>query len=220
MSLSGFARVPRAASFLRTARIQFCWRRTRSKSPPASVLRCRTYCRASSPPIVWQPAFTVPILSLTVFGTQIRTPPRASVICLKPVKSMTTTWSIRTPVRASMVCTMSVGPPKLNAALTLFLPWPGISTQLSRGIEVTEAVFRSAVRCRTMIASVRWAPAFQSAGLPAETRLSEPSRRMFAASPATGSTVARALFGMAWNGSPKRSMFLSSDFCHSLDGRP
>ena len=32
---------------------------------------------------------------------------------------------------------------------------------------------------------------------------------MFVASPATGSTVARSLFGIAWNGSPKRSMFLS-----------
>ncbi len=37
------------------------------------------------------------------------------------------------PVAAATVCTISFGPPSPKAALILFMPWPGMFTQESRG---------------------------------------------------------------------------------------
>ena len=60
-----------------------------------------------------------------------------------------------TCVNCSTVATISGGPPKENAALILLVPWPGIGTQESRGIETTQAAFLAASMCTSIIVSVR-----------------------------------------------------------------
>ena len=77
-------------------------------------------------------------------------PPTASTMDWKPAKSITAKWSTRTPVSCSTVWMSSGGPPNAYAALILFWPWPGMSTQLSRGMDTTEAP----VRCGSILASI------------------------------------------------------------------
>ena len=58
------------------------------------------------------------------------------------------------PVAASTVLTSNSGPPKANAALILFSPYPGIPTHESRGIETSVGAPISGT-CMIMIVSVR-----------------------------------------------------------------
>jgi hypothetical protein len=95
-------------------------------------------------------------------ATSISTPPSASTISLKPVKSTIITWSTRTPVKPSTACTISGTPPHANAALifaSVAARRPscdaGTRTRVSRGIETICAPDRSAVRCSRMIVSLR-----------------------------------------------------------------
>ncbi len=65
-----------------------------------------------------------PVVSLTSRGTHTSTPPRASTIFLKPLKSITTKWSMRTSVSCSTVRTVHAAPPTAYAALNMLSP-PG-----------------------------------------------------------------------------------------------
>jgi len=56
-----------------------------------------------------------------------------------------------------------------------------MSTQESRGIDMTETVFLSPLICRIMIASVRWAPSAHWDGSDALVRESVPRTRMLVA---------------------------------------
>src|SRR5690242_8077046 len=158
--------------------------------------------------MVYVPAAIVPcpFPMPVAFGTVIFTPPSRSVSRANPVKSVTTMWSIVTPVSDSTVWIARAGPPQLKAALILATPWPGIGTQLSRGIETTYAPDRSAGMWTSMIASVRWAPVSHWDGSPAEIRLSEPNTRRFIASvgPVDAALVGRPAGGIEANGSPDR----------------
>jgi hypothetical protein len=131
----------------------------------------------------------------------------ASVTSARPAKSMATKWSMRTPVSCSTVWMSSVGPPNAYDALILFIPYPGMSTQVSRGIEMIWACCRSASARAIMIASDRAPGASPSA---ATSRESEPTSRNVVGSPSTPSAVGlagagRASSGMSANTSPSRS---------------
>ena len=88
------------------------------------------------------------------------------------MKSTSTMWLTPRPVSLSTVRIRSGGPPKANAALILFVPWPGMGTFRSRGIESIE------IRCldgsvRTSRIESDRAPAIAFA-----PRLSEPMIRL------------------------------------------
>ena len=60
---------------------------------------------------------------------------------------------MRMPVLFSIVFTSSFGPPYAKAALILVVPWPGMSTSESRGIDISR--FGPLPVCSSMIVSVR-----------------------------------------------------------------
>ena len=107
-----------------------------------------------------------PVVSLTSLGTQTSTPPRASTIFLKPLKSMTTKWLIRMSVSSSTVLIVHAGPPTAYAALNMLrppgsVPLPSLRshsgrwTIASRGRLTPYASFRSAERCSRIVVSER-----------------------------------------------------------------
>ena len=53
-----------------------------------------------------------------------------------PWKSSITVWSMCAPSSASTVRVISGSPPSSSAAFTFAVPWPGMSTQRSRMIEM------------------------------------------------------------------------------------
>ncbi len=94
---------------------------------------------------------------------QICTPPSASTIRLKPLKSTSTKWSIFTPVRYFTARTTHLRPPALYAALNLPVTRvPSVEpsalqlgrvTQESRGMLIPNAFFRSAEMCSRIAVS-------------------------------------------------------------------
>ena len=87
---------------------------------------------------------------------------------------------MRSAVRFSTVLISRLGPPKAYAALILFIPWPGMSTQLSRGIDTTAALCPSAASRAIIRTSLRSPEAAASAPVPvvgASERVSVPTSR-------------------------------------------
>src|SRR4051794_4502717 len=89
-----------------------------------------------------------------------------------------------------MVRSRSGAPPYEKAAFSLSVPWPGILTFRSRGIDISAIAFFDASSRIRIIVSER-CPAFASRAPLA--RLSEPIRRSVCGLP--GSALARASFG-------------------------
>ena len=83
------------------------------------------------------------------------TQPRRLTARWKPLKFTLTTWLIGMLSSALTVRTASRGPPSAKAVLILPVPWPGISTFRSRGIDITAVAFLSGSRRTTIIVSER-----------------------------------------------------------------
>ena len=105
-------------------------------------------------------------------GTSTVTPPRASVSPSKPAKSTSATSSTRVSKFCSMVLTMVGIPPTSRAELILASPWPGMSTQVSRMMDITYISPPSSGMCSSMMESAR-EPV--TVGSWPSGRLSEPS---------------------------------------------
>ena len=101
--------------------------------------------------------------------------------------SMAATWSMGTSKSDSMVSTASGTPPSEKAALILCSPWPGISTQVSRMMDMTWMLSRSCGTWTNIIVSAR--PALgtigRSSSMPDPPPSSEPMSRMFRDSSST-----------------------------------
>ena len=99
---------------------KICCRLIRLMSEPSPMLcRTRTNASASSPLTRVRPAgrSTPDFESCSGRVRHTSTPPRASIVFLKPLKSSTTKWSTVRPVIASTVFTVHPGPPRSKAAL-------------------------------------------------------------------------------------------------------
>jgi hypothetical protein len=106
-----------------------------------------------------------PIGSSTSSGTHTGTPPSASTIVLKPLKSTTTKWFTRSPDIVSNCATVQASPPRANASFHCENSSPGIvepssglmqsgrSTIRSRGMLTPYARSRSAERWSRIVVS-------------------------------------------------------------------
>ncbi len=101
----------------------------------------------------------------------------------KPLKLTLTTWLIGMPSSSLTVRTESRGPPRAYAVLILPVPWPGISTFRSRGIDITAVAFFSGSSRTTIIVSERTGVPFSS-----PYRRSEPSTRIVCGPPGSTSS--------------------------------
>ncbi len=132
----------------------------------------------------------------TFCWTQTGTPPMASAIVTTPLKSIIMKWSIGMCVSSCQAATVQPGPPRLRDSLVWTRPllawWTlppgsvhfGIISIVSRGMETTDMLLRSADRCSSICTSARGGPSKVSlapprAWLAASSRASEPMRRMF-----------------------------------------
>ena len=95
--------------------------------------------------------------------------------CGKFSKLTSTTWLISTPRNSFTVCVASAGPPNAYAALILFVPWPGMSTTVSRGM-LSEALAPPPIRS-SMIESLRLGPP-EPGSARSSVRASDPSTRI------------------------------------------
>ena len=88
----GFSSVPELFALLISDEMNACCRSMRSMSLPVPMARTRTNASAWSPVTVESPAgrFSPLFGSLTASGRQTSTPPRASTMLLKPLKSTIT----------------------------------------------------------------------------------------------------------------------------------
>ena len=111
-SFPGSASVPAESTCRASPARNTCCRRTRSKSPPVRLSRCRTKASASAPEIRCGPAgkSAPEFLSLVACFRQTSTPPTALLISEKLSRLTSAKWSILTPVRSSTACRVARRP--------------------------------------------------------------------------------------------------------------